>query len=165
MHPDPNMPTQIIKTPEKCTHCGKWYTSRANLSKHIRNQHPKIKMEHRCPTCGFVSTTASALKKHILYNHDSVRRYPCHMCDKAFKSTQHLKVSSSCWAIRLFLCLTVISLQEHVATHTGESLYACIDCGLAFKSKANMFHHRRRLHREEWLADRTKPPKEKYSRN
>lgn len=56
-------------------------------------------------------------------------------------------------------------LQEHTATHTGEPLYACANCGQTFKSKANMFHHRRRFHRPEWTADRTKPPKEKYSRN
>lgn len=45
-----------------------------------------------------------------------------------------------------------------MATHTGEALYSCVNCGTTFKSKANMFHHRRRFHKAEWALDCTKPP-------
>ncbi|XP_037824409.1 zinc finger protein 69 homolog [Lucilia sericata] len=133
------------KIPEQCPLCNKWYSSKGSVSEHIKNMHTDNDVEHRCPTCGFISTTAKALKKHILYNHDVVRRHKCNLCEKAFKRPQDIK--------------------EHMATHTGEPLYTCVNCGKTFKSKANMFHHRRRFHRAEWMADRTKPPKEKYSRN
>ncbi|XP_023292625.1 transcription factor grauzone-like isoform X5 [Lucilia cuprina] len=133
------------KIPQKCPFCNKWYSSKSSVQDHIRNMHTDNDIEHRCPTCGFVSTTAKALKKHILFNHDAVRRHKCNLCEKAFKRPQDIK--------------------EHMATHTGEPLYTCVNCGKTFKSKANMFHHRRRFHRAEWIADRTKPPKEKYSRN
>ncbi|XP_037824407.1 zinc finger protein 16-like [Lucilia sericata] len=133
------------KIPAECPICKKWYTSKLRVQDHIRNIHTNTDIEHRCNTCGFVSTTARALKKHILYNHRLERKHKCTLCEKAFKKAS--------------------TLMEHRATHTGEPLYACPNCDQTFKSKANMFHHRRRLHKAEWLADRTKPPKEKYSRN
>ncbi|XP_058976053.1 zinc finger and BTB domain-containing protein 17 isoform X18 [Musca domestica] len=133
------------KIPEQCSYCDKWYSSKCSLYEHIKNMHTDTGAEHRCQTCGFVSTTSKALKKHILFNHDVVRKHKCNLCEKAFKRP--------------------LDLKEHMATHTGEPLYTCVNCGTTFKNKANMFHHRRRFHRAEWAADRTKPPKEKYSRN
>lgn len=44
--------------------------------------------------------------------------------------------------------------QEHISVHTGEALYACPICPMTFSSSANMYKHRRRLHKAEYEAYR-----------
>ncbi|XP_013102886.2 zinc finger protein 62 homolog isoform X6 [Stomoxys calcitrans] len=160
------------RVPQQCVYCGKWYSSASSIYKHLRNIHANNDVEHRCHICGFVSTTATALKKHIQFNHEMVRKYKCTVCEKAFKRPQDLKVYIHIYIYKeafhrniLLLSSTpfggfllFLFLQEHMATHTGEALYSCVNCGTTFKSKANMFHHRRRFHKSEWALDCTKPP-------
>lgn len=38
-----------------------------------------------------------------------------------------------------------------MAVHTGQPLYSCCFCPLTFKSHANLYTHKKRLHRNEWV--------------
>lgn len=80
--------------PQQCLICNTWYTTVAGLKLHMRNIHDSAGKEHRCTICDKVSATPRALKSHILLNHKFKERYKCHLCDKAFNRTRHLKVSS-----------------------------------------------------------------------
>lgn len=59
----------------------------------MKFMHENIGGEHRCNICNKVSTNARALRRHIYLNHECERKYKCHMCEKAFKREQDLRVS------------------------------------------------------------------------
>lgn len=79
--------------------------------------------------------TRVALTKHIQFAH-SEPKHPCTFCEKSFRRAK--------------------SLREHVATHTGESLYSCLYCTRRFKSDANKYKHMREQHLPQWNLDRAK---------
>uniref|UniRef100_T1GBR1 C2H2-type domain-containing protein n=1 Tax=Megaselia scalaris TaxID=36166 RepID=T1GBR1_MEGSC len=122
------------KKPEmiECHLCGA--KLRCDLNRHIEAMHSNSDEKHVCHVCGKESSNFYALRKHILYNHQMERKFECTICDKKFKQRYNLK--------------------EHMAVHTGESLYNCPHCEWRFKSSANMHTHIKRRHRAEWEENR-----------
>lgn len=122
------------KKPEmiECHLCGA--KLRCDLNRHIEAMHSNSDEKHVCHVCGKESSNFYALRKHILYNHQMERKFECTICDKKFKQRYNLK--------------------EHMAVHTGESLYNCPHCEWRFKSSANMHTHIKRRHRTEWEENR-----------
>lgn len=39
-----------------------------------------------------------------------------------------------------------------MAVHNGQPLYSCCFCPQTFKSHANMYTHKRRIHPNEWVS-------------
>lgn len=112
------------------------------MKKHIKRH---IENPETCEFCGKVAPNKGALRNHIRYMHELGRKFQCNLCDKSFK--------------------TSIVLKEHIASHTGDTLYVCANCPKTFNSGANMRSHRKKMHLNEWLRDRQKrmlPDAEEY---
>ncbi|XP_075168443.1 transcription factor grauzone-like [Haematobia irritans] len=125
-----------------CDECGLKVSNQHGLKRHKETQHPKGgKQEFPCHLCPKISPNLTALKKHIKDKHELGYDFKCTLCDKAYKRSSTLK--------------------EHMATHTGTTLYTCSYCPKTFNSNANMHSHRKNAHPLEWEAE----CREKYSGN
>jgi len=75
-----------------CGYCGKAFTFRSNLLRHVRNVHER-RRDHWCKRCspakGFA--TADALKTHARAVHDQRRDFVCEHCGKGFTRKAHLQ--------------------------------------------------------------------------
>ncbi|KAM8711477.1 hypothetical protein ACLKA7_000596 [Drosophila subpalustris] len=134
MHSNTPRPEPELK---QCQVCGAWLKGMTGLKQHMKSIHVESAGEHRCHVCSKISPNARALRRHIYHNHECERKFKCTMCDKAFKRPQELK--------------------EHTSTHTGEVLYTCPNCPMTFFCSANMYKHRQRLHRAQYMADKNQP--------
>ncbi|XP_042368212.1 endothelial zinc finger protein induced by tumor necrosis factor alpha-like [Plectropomus leopardus] len=73
-----------------------------------------------CGACGELSESVEALKDHFQSRH---KTEDCHICGESF--------------------LTVLSLNEHVAAHSGEKPYECDVCHDAFALKVTLEDHQK----------------------
>ncbi|XP_065084573.1 transcription factor grauzone-like isoform X2 [Ochlerotatus camptorhynchus] len=124
-----------ILPPEKvqCPDCGSWHKHMQGLLKHKKRHHEHDQRQFSCSDCGKVTPSMSALQSHRKYIHQMAPIHECNICGKSFKRP--------------------VALKEHMAQHTGQSLYKCTYCERQFNSSANMFAHRKREHRLQWEAD------------
>ncbi|XP_049423643.1 endothelial zinc finger protein induced by tumor necrosis factor alpha-like [Epinephelus fuscoguttatus] len=73
-----------------------------------------------CGVCGEVSESSEALKDHLQSHH---KTDDCHICGESF--------------------LGILSLNEHVAAHSGERPHECDVCGDTFALKASLVDHQK----------------------
>lgn len=111
----------------QCTVCGAWLKTKQYLRQHMV-RHQDVKVMHPCGECDKSFPYRRALRNHIRTVHPK-KMYDCYLCDKQFKKP--------------------VSLKEHMATHTGVSLYQCPHCPKTFNSSANMYSHRKKVHKTE----------------
>ncbi|XP_055844639.1 gastrula zinc finger protein xFG20-1-like [Episyrphus balteatus] len=122
----------IVQPRVECKECGSWLKDKNSLRKHMYSKHDG--KTHNCKICGKNTPSYSALYSHMKYMHELSNMFNCTFCDKSFKKA--------------------IKLKEHVATHTGGFLYTCPHCPTTFNAKTNLHSHRKKMHREEWEANR-----------
>ncbi|CAB0031395.1 unnamed protein product [Trichogramma brassicae] len=107
----------------KCDTCGKTFTTKAILDRHIESLHSGI--THACDLCGKILTRKDKLKTHI----DSVHKgltHPCDLCKKVFTLRFSLKVH-----------------QDSV--HKGTA-HPCVQCEKSFTRKINLKLHINKVH-------------------
>lgn len=144
-------------TEVKCDICGKWQKNFDTLRNHKQTH---IQTPQKCPHCDKVKINRRSLLSHIAISH-STPKYRCTFCEKAFTRLKSLKVFFFFFCSRNFKKFKLINVfyfcfKEHIATHTGESLYNCLYCTKQFKNDANKYKHMREQHLEQWNLDRVK---------
>ncbi|KAG8005892.1 Fez family zinc finger protein 1, partial [Nibea albiflora] len=106
-----------------CKACGALHESEVLLFKHVWSHTDDP--GDLCGVCGDVSESAEALKDHLLSQHKTA---DCHICGESF--------------------LDVLSLNEHVAAHSGERPHQCDVCHEAFALKESLENHQK-LHKAD----------------
>uniref|UniRef100_A0A1A9W948 Zinc finger protein 865 n=1 Tax=Glossina brevipalpis TaxID=37001 RepID=A0A1A9W948_9MUSC len=124
----------IVKPTWSCDQCDAKLNSHYSLKRHKEIKHNDGSTLYICSECGKCSTSVHALRNHKKNVHQTIRKYKCNICDKAFK--------------------IALTLREHMASHTGEDLYKCPHCPKTFKVSSNMHHHRKKFHPLEWAQGR-----------
>nr|XP_054593383.1 zinc finger protein 250 isoform X1 [Nothobranchius furzeri] len=114
-------------TKTACKVCGVWYRFLGSLIKHTWSHVEE--QRDVCGVCGDKSESVEELKEH-LKNHQPV--HSCSHCPKTFVS--------------------IATLNQHIAKHTGNSLFVCDVCGKAFTNLSALNLHR-------WVHVEKKPHK------
>lgn len=102
-----------------CNYCGKNYTRKNGLERHILS-HTGVK-PFQCRECGKSYTTKDTLKTHLL-THSGVKAYKCEVCKKLFTQSSHL--------------------SYHMRRHAGEKPHVCSFCSKAFLSSYHLERHK-----------------------
>ncbi|XP_067379221.1 zinc finger protein 724-like isoform X2 [Channa argus] len=111
--------TKIVDAVLSCKVCGALHNSQVKFVKHVWCHVNDLGSP--CGVCGQLSESAEALKDHLRYQHKTDK---CHICGESFHS--------------------ILSLNEHVAAHSGERPYQCDVCHDMFALKLSLENHRKR---------------------
>lgn len=112
---------KLIKGKRKflCNYCGKNYTRKNGLDRHIMS-HTGVK-PFECKECGKRYITKDTLKTHILI-HTGIKTHKCEVCQKLFIQSSHL--------------------NYHMRRHAGEKPHLCSFCGKGFLSNYHLERHK-----------------------
>ncbi|XP_056387625.1 oocyte zinc finger protein XlCOF7.1-like [Hyla sarda] len=149
MKPVPPPPRQTLPTRRlfTCTECPKFFTSNAELTRHMR-VHRRKKLT--CSDCGKLFPYKSHLVRHQSV-HTGERAFVCSECGENFLCKSHLVthlrthtrekplVCQDCG--KHFSCNS--ALITHRRIHTGEKPFVCPICGKAFAQSSNLLSHQR----------------------
>ncbi|CAH1980877.1 unnamed protein product [Acanthoscelides obtectus] len=117
-----------------CNFCGKNYTRKNGLDRHILS-HTGVK-PFECKECGKRYITKDTLKTHIL-THTGIKAFKCQLCGKNFTQSSHLSYHMKRHqGERPFICtycgkcfVSNYHLERHKLMHTGVKPYQCKECG------------------------------------
>uniref|UniRef100_A0A7N9ART6 C2H2-type domain-containing protein n=1 Tax=Mastacembelus armatus TaxID=205130 RepID=A0A7N9ART6_9TELE len=151
-----------------CIKCGRMFTSRSYLEKHMKNVHGTDD-KYSCPDCSKVVHSLSDLEIHRTC-HDLSRPYACKLCSQRFLSRMSLCISitgesdenennsedSDSDSAPYFPCHvcgktfpTSESLEDHQLCHLGEKPHECEECGRCFFQSSQLQQHQR-MHKSEF---------------
>ena len=119
-----------------CQECGKAYSRKDVLRKHVRTKHRNNESEEslmlKCTACEKTYGRKDCLRKHFKRNHVDVAKkyetFACNQCDKTFSSRD--------------------KLTRHKIQHTASDgkPFKCEECPERFTRKDAMVRHHRRQH-------------------
>ncbi|KAG2375189.1 hypothetical protein C9374_010193 [Naegleria lovaniensis] len=148
----------------KCTHssCGKEFTSKGKLDKHLKKHEEK---RHLCgfPSCGKTFSFRHELLEHIKTKH-SPKQSVCTICNKEFKDLQalqaHLRTIHKnekkvfrCHFEDCNKCYTnKRNLDDHIkTTHLKTKQFKCDICQRVLKHKASLRRHYKNVHNQVYV--------------
>ncbi|CAH1980876.1 unnamed protein product [Acanthoscelides obtectus] len=129
-----------------CNFCGKNYTRKNGLDRHILS-HTGVK-PFECKECGKRYITKDTLKTHIL-THTGIKAFKCQLCGKNFTQSSHLSYHMKRHqGERPFICtycgkcfVSNYHLERHKLMHTGVKPYQCKECGKQFVRSTTLRDH------------------------
>ena len=139
-----------------CKICGKMYSCRKNLKRHVQDVHLKAR-EVKCYICDYVSINAAHLRRHTKVMHEAKR---CKICNKKFSaiSLKPEKHEAICEAERNIKCNKCDllfkdnpTLKLHMKTHKGsllerQEMVKCRICQKGFSRLDKRLDHYQNVH-------------------
>ena len=143
---------QGVLTEHVCHHCGKDFSSKNYLLKHIRYYHEGKFDDIKCEKCGETFKKLKSYHGHWNIHHSDDPKFMCLGCGKRFenpgKARAHellhkgLAPSETCPTCGKNVLKR--NFAAHVRTHTGEKPYSCKDCSYTCVSSTALSLHRRK---------------------
>ena len=124
-----NISNKLPTLPFVCQICGKAYTIRAYLKRHMIIH--SVDNPLTCKLCQKQFIYQSNLTEHMLL-HSSETRHTCKVCNKQFKAA--------------------CALRNHMNTHTAETLYKCKICFKQYTVEGSLRSHMEWKHPEKSLT-------------
>ena len=135
------------KSTSPCESCGKHFTTKSFLNKHIKLSH---KNYLKCKKCTRVFSDEEKLQIHDQESHQEEK---CSYCDKSFQSMsfpsrrKHINLTHKNY-VRCNKCFTIFSSAEkltiHKQSHKEELL--CKHCSKTFTSAVGLYLHSKLVH-------------------
>ncbi|KAL8566326.1 hypothetical protein ACOMHN_050444 [Nucella lapillus] len=139
--------------PHLCSHCGQAFSSMTLLKQHADKHGQK---QFVCELCGKAFRKKGEHKMHLM-THQTVKPFPCPLCERSFVSRSKLQLHNSIAHLRLrpHTCpecdagfTSVTYLKDHVRfAHTTERPFACSLCLARFAAKRFLKLHLKRTHK------------------
>ena len=109
--------------------CGKTFTTRSDLKKHVRTHTNERPYECKQRGCGKAFMISHHLKNHYK-SHSDLRPFECAEpgCEQGFKSKYALK--------------------NHLSIHNGETKFKCNFCPKAYLTKSSLANHKVASHQD-----------------
>lgn len=137
--------------------CGKEYTNRTHLNRHIRANHGERQVQpvnvFRCKhaTCGKTFGTEQSMRRHYELKHVLGKSWSCGECGERFwrklQLKQHSVKHTGQYPHRCDLCekgfINLKSLRNHRTTH---ALHRCDSCPAEFSRWTDLVAHRKLQH-------------------
>lgn len=141
-----------------CEICGKTYSSKKTIQKHMRTHDSSSSSRYKCDTCGIIYTTALGFRCHLVRHAKSEPDMKCDKCGKLFYTrvevrnhinSVHMPQTHTCE-----ICgknfTKPSQLKEHVKVkHEKIDLQVpCSICGKTYATKSRMMNHILMLHND-----------------
>ncbi|KAL3877740.1 hypothetical protein ACJMK2_035403 [Sinanodonta woodiana] len=135
----------------RCNQCGKSFSDKPHLKRHLLSHEKKYVKLHSCSVCGKSLQSKRALENHMKVHNPE---YPCTFegCDEQFSTDYHRQVHMKSHYSKEVMCTycgkvckSRGALNHHEKTiHTDIRPHVCQVCGEKFKTKDVLERHARR---------------------
>jgi len=130
----------------KCGICGKMYSSRANLGRHIAIIHTQTYEPVTCNVCGSTFKHKYSYREHIKSKHKQLFKHYKETHPRKKRTNRQIMSVNKNNTIKYFCKICKIkfadniSLQEHSKIHIL-NVYKCNDCGKQFETNVTLGNH------------------------